>query len=180
MHILCQVTDLVCYLDGQLTGRTKSNSLQLFLLRVNLLKKRDTKGCCLPVPVWAWPMISQPSSSTGMAFAWIGDASSNPISVTARRIRSSNCNSSNFTVSIHFPHSIYNLFSGFRKFVPVGEHLGLRHANTCHRQIFAHNHMKKEDSGWYSESSSAQFCILTYGFWNVNFLFECNPQLRNP
>ena len=47
MHILCQVTDLVCYLDGQLTGRTKSNSLQLFLLRVNLLKKRDTKGCCL-------------------------------------------------------------------------------------------------------------------------------------
>ncbi|MBS5301404.1 MAG: hypothetical protein ACLSE4_08110 [Clostridium sp.] len=39
--------------------------------------------------------------------------------------------------------------------------------------------MKKEDSGWYSESSSAQFCILTYGFWNVNFLFECNLAERS-
>ena len=47
MHVLCQVTDLICYLDGQLTGRTKSNGLQLFLLRIDLLKKRDTKGCCL-------------------------------------------------------------------------------------------------------------------------------------
>ena len=44
MHVLCQVTDLICYLDGQLTGRTKSNGLQLFLLRIDLLKKRDTNG----------------------------------------------------------------------------------------------------------------------------------------
>ena len=47
MHILCQVADLICYLDGQLTGRAKSDGLQLFLLRIDLLKKRDTKGCCL-------------------------------------------------------------------------------------------------------------------------------------
>ena len=47
MHILCQVADLICYLDGQLTGRAKSDGLQLFLLRVDLLKKRDTKGCGL-------------------------------------------------------------------------------------------------------------------------------------
>ena len=47
MHILCQIADLICYLDSQLTGRVKSDGLQLFLLRVDLLKKRNAECCGL-------------------------------------------------------------------------------------------------------------------------------------
>ena len=58
------------------------------------------KAAVLPVPVWAWPIMSLPSIATGIACACMGEASSKPISVTARRIRSSNCNVSNFIASI--------------------------------------------------------------------------------
>ena len=30
------------------------------------------KAAVLPVPVWAWPITSRPSSSTGIACSWIG------------------------------------------------------------------------------------------------------------
>ena len=61
------------------------------------------KAAVLPVPVCAWPIMSWPSISTGIAWAWIGDAASNPISVTARRIRWSKLSSSNLIVSIQYP-----------------------------------------------------------------------------
>ena len=57
----------------------------------------------LPVPVCAWPIMSFPSIWTGIAWAWIGDAASKPISVTARKIRGSKFKSSNLTVSIYIP-----------------------------------------------------------------------------
>ena len=58
------------------------------------------KAAVFPVPVWAWPIMSSPSAWTGIDWAWIGDAASKPMSVTARRMRSSKFNSSNLTVSI--------------------------------------------------------------------------------
>ena len=48
-----------------------------------------------PVPVCACPTTSFPFKSSGIACAWIGDASSNPISSTALSILSSISNSSN-------------------------------------------------------------------------------------
>ncbi len=36
----------------------------------------SAKAAVLPVPVWAWPMMSAPSSSAGMVAAWMGEADS--------------------------------------------------------------------------------------------------------
>ena len=55
-----------------------------------------------PLPVCAWPITSLPLNTTGIACAWIGDASSNPISLIPRRICGLNSNSSNLNVSIYF------------------------------------------------------------------------------
>ncbi|KAG1343486.1 hypothetical protein G6F61_014847 [Rhizopus arrhizus] len=33
----------------------------------------SANAAVLPVPVWAWPSTSRPSSSAGMVAAWIGD-----------------------------------------------------------------------------------------------------------
>ena len=44
------------------------------------------KAAVFPVPVWAWPIMSSPSLWMGIAWAWMGDGSSNPISPMARRI----------------------------------------------------------------------------------------------
>ncbi len=33
----------------------------------------SAKAAVLPVPVWAWPSTSLPSSKGGMVAAWIGD-----------------------------------------------------------------------------------------------------------
>jgi len=53
----------------------------------------------LPVPVCACPIISFPSSITGIAAFWIGDIYSNPISETALNIFSSRPESSYLTFS---------------------------------------------------------------------------------
>jgi hypothetical protein len=34
------------------------------------------KAAVLPVPVCAWPIMSWPASSSGIAFSWIGEGSS--------------------------------------------------------------------------------------------------------
>jgi hypothetical protein len=33
----------------------------------------SANAAVLPVPVWAWPSTSRPSSIAGMVAAWIGD-----------------------------------------------------------------------------------------------------------
>ena len=46
MHKLAQSADLICYLDCQFSCRTQNDCLQFPVLRVDLLKKRNTKSCC--------------------------------------------------------------------------------------------------------------------------------------
>jgi hypothetical protein len=36
----------------------------------------NANAAVLPVPVWAWPIMSRPASSTGMVAAWIGEGAS--------------------------------------------------------------------------------------------------------
>ena len=59
------------------------------------------KAAVFPVPVCAWPITSCPAITSGIAFAWIGLGSSNPISVIARRIFGSSPSVSNFMISIY-------------------------------------------------------------------------------
>ena len=64
------------------------------------IKRGIPKEAVFPVPVCAWPITSTPLITTGIACDWIGVASSNPISLIARRSCGYNPNSSNLTVSI--------------------------------------------------------------------------------
>ena len=55
MQVFCQLTDLFCYLNGQLSGRTKHHRLWFFMFRIDLLQQRNAKrgsltstGLCLP------------------------------------------------------------------------------------------------------------------------------------
>ena len=61
------------------------------------------KDAVFPVPVCACPITSTPDITTGIAWLWIGVASSNPISLIARSTCGYKSNSSNLTVSIYFP-----------------------------------------------------------------------------
>ena len=53
------------------------------------LRLGECRTAVLPVPVWAIPSRSRPSSNGGMACAWMGVGSSYPCSRMARRIGSS-------------------------------------------------------------------------------------------
>ena len=60
------------------------------------------KAAVLPVPVWACPITSTPDKTTGIAWLWIGVASSNPMSAIPLKICGFKSNSSNLIVFILF------------------------------------------------------------------------------
>src|SRR5581483_1207223 len=60
------------------------------------------KAAVLPVPVCAWPMASLPARSVGTMAAWMGEASSKPMSERARRTGSLRLKESNLTMRMQF------------------------------------------------------------------------------
>ena len=59
-------------LDAQLARRREHERLDLAVLGSTYSIIGSPKAAVLPEPVWAWPMMSRPSSSGGMACSWIG------------------------------------------------------------------------------------------------------------
>ena len=100
------------WIASSLVG-SRTMAWSFFTFGSTFCNRGSPKAAVFPVPVCAWPIMSLPSNTTGIAWAWIGEASSKPISVIALMIRSSNCNSSNFVTSINckYPLSILNLSS---------------------------------------------------------------------
>src|SRR5215212_5492219 len=53
------------------------------------------KAAVLPVPVWAWPMMSRPCRRAGIVCSWIGVGFSSPRCLRASRIGSDSPRSAN-------------------------------------------------------------------------------------
>ena len=66
------------------SSRVGTSTIAWTTLREGSIRCRigNAKAAVLPVPVWAWPMTSRPSSNGGMAAAWIGVGCSNPCAST--------------------------------------------------------------------------------------------------
>ena len=60
-------------LQGQLARRRQYQQLRMITVWSMRESSGSAKAAVLPVPVWPWLTMSRPSSSTGMASAWIGD-----------------------------------------------------------------------------------------------------------
>ena len=61
-------------------AKTKAPILPVLTM---LFNKEHPKAAVLPVPVWAWPIMSCPSIAIGIALAWIGDGFTYPKSSIA-------------------------------------------------------------------------------------------------
>ena len=77
------------HLDAELARRREHERLDVSgSLGSTYSSIGSPKAAVLPVPVWAWPITSRPSSSAGIACSWIGVGSRSPDGSSASSVGS--------------------------------------------------------------------------------------------